>query len=245
MERKTFSEEETLLLLSIYEEEVIQKRLKSSNQRQMRAWEDVATILSALGISRTGREVKERIENLQWRYLVIRRNMRPGDSPPDWTFWKPLHRLLGSDASVTPTHAEDTSLNGPRSGDTKGPRKFSRPFSIPSAKPRKRRKKSRIAKKDLLKILRKYDEKSKARFRKMAEQQQLMLQQMSGIASTLNAWTGPSHNPPTHITLPGNKIRPLLAFKAHPPPFPWPQTQHHPPPTPLFPTMHTYHANNP
>ncbi|XP_046400336.1 uncharacterized protein LOC124166722 [Ischnura elegans] len=117
-ERKNFLDEETEMLLTLYEEENIQRRLRGTLKGHKQVWADLAARHSHSGYERNWLQVKDKVCNLKRRYFEIRRSLRSGDSPPEWRFWDPLHRIFGSKPSATPVAGMDSITDTQSGSDT-------------------------------------------------------------------------------------------------------------------------------
>ncbi|XP_046406261.1 uncharacterized protein LOC124171165 [Ischnura elegans] len=130
---KIFSEEEVEVLLAIFSDDDIQRRLQSNQRSHVGVWVELAERLSTLGYPRSASQVKDKVNNLRRRYLGLKRGMRSGDSPPEWVHWDVLHKLYATAPAGTPEARMDSLISSQViSSDDGGPSTSAGP-STPAA----------------------------------------------------------------------------------------------------------------
>ncbi|XP_037941903.1 myb/SANT-like DNA-binding domain-containing protein 1 [Teleopsis dalmanni] len=94
LKRRAWTEEEEIVLLQLWEENVNDFR---KCKRNAHIYQKIA---NELGGKFTGQEVHTKINNLQQRYRAEKKEMGPsGGSRPEWKHFGRIHKMIGSNAA--------------------------------------------------------------------------------------------------------------------------------------------------
>ncbi|KAH8022323.1 hypothetical protein HPB51_023376 [Rhipicephalus microplus] len=91
--RVTWSENDTWVLIRIWEDHLPELRGEKHNAR---VYDAIVAALAKMGILRTRRQLQNKFDNLTQKYRKEARERTTGSAPSAWPFFIELHRSLGT-----------------------------------------------------------------------------------------------------------------------------------------------------
>ncbi|KAL3192604.1 hypothetical protein MRX96_058827 [Rhipicephalus microplus] len=92
-ERASWTEEETMTLITLWEEHLSGLR---GQKRNAKIYSAITEALARYGIVRTRAQVHTKIENLRSKYRLFSKNRTTGSGAVTWPFYWRIHQFLGS-----------------------------------------------------------------------------------------------------------------------------------------------------
>ncbi|KAH7933598.1 hypothetical protein HPB49_014200 [Dermacentor silvarum] len=104
-ERANWSEDETITLITLWEEKLAGLR---GQKRNGKIYASITAALATYGIIRTRAQVHSKIENLRSKYRAFSKKRTTGSGAVPWPFYWRIHKFLGSLPGNDPTLAVES-----------------------------------------------------------------------------------------------------------------------------------------
>nr|CAD7196235.1 unnamed protein product [Timema douglasi] len=107
---KSFSIEETLNLLTIYQQPEMRSKFSKNKKSRMIAWRAVSRIMTELGFPRTPQQCMYRFSNLRKKYNNIKKALQAGEPKPKWPYWEEFEAIYEPRESGVAVYLDDAML---------------------------------------------------------------------------------------------------------------------------------------